>query len=245
MAGISWQEWLGYIASALVLVSLSMSSIARLRWFNLAGAICFAAYGVLIEAWPVALMNTAIAGVNVYYLIQLYTREDYFKTLMVSPHDAYLREFIDFHGDDVELCWRVHHSGARVVVVPAAAVSTAAACTMFGAVSGSTQATVVAIGGPLRPRMHKAGYNDSFILALIVAPIDGIPVAASGISSTLRDLARFGLLFTPTGRILSDPVVSDELLEQIQRGSQFVDHAARRDDRDRPHDAAHHAADVG
>jgi hypothetical protein len=29
---------------------------------------------------------------------------------------------IDFHGDDVELCWRVHHSGARVVVAPAARV---------------------------------------------------------------------------------------------------------------------------
>ena len=43
---------------------------------------------------------------------------------------------------------------------------------MFGAVSGSTQATVVAIGGPLRPRMQKAGYNDSFILALIVNSSD-------------------------------------------------------------------------
>ena len=52
------------------------------------------------------------------------------------------------------------------------AVSTAAACTMFGAVSGSTQATVVAVGGPLRPRMLKAGYNDSFILALIVNSSD-------------------------------------------------------------------------
>ncbi len=27
---------------------------------------------------------------------------------------------IDFYGDDVELCWRVHHSGARVVVAPSA-----------------------------------------------------------------------------------------------------------------------------
>ncbi|MGC9368759.1 MAG: TRAP transporter large permease [Paracoccaceae bacterium] len=52
------------------------------------------------------------------------------------------------------------------------AVSTAAACTMFGAVSGSTQATVVAIGSPLRPRMQKAGYSDSFILALIVNASD-------------------------------------------------------------------------
>ena len=43
---------------------------------------------------------------------------------------------------------------------------------MFGAVSGSTQATVMAIGSPLRPRMQKAGYNDSFILALIVNASD-------------------------------------------------------------------------
>lgn len=52
------------------------------------------------------------------------------------------------------------------------AVSTAGACAMFGAVSGSTQATVVAIGTPLRPRLQKGGYKDSFILALIVNSSD-------------------------------------------------------------------------
>lgn len=52
------------------------------------------------------------------------------------------------------------------------AVSTATACTLFGAVSGSTQATVVAVGGPLRPRMLKAGYKDSFVLALVVNSSD-------------------------------------------------------------------------
>jgi C4-dicarboxylate transporter, DctM subunit len=52
------------------------------------------------------------------------------------------------------------------------AVSTAGACTMFGAVSGSTQATVVAIGTPLRPRLKEGGYKDSFIIALIVNSSD-------------------------------------------------------------------------
>ncbi len=52
------------------------------------------------------------------------------------------------------------------------AVSTAGACTVFGAVSGSTQATVVAIGAPLRPRLQQGGYKDSFILALIVNSSD-------------------------------------------------------------------------
>lgn len=52
------------------------------------------------------------------------------------------------------------------------AISTSTACALFGAVSGSTQATVVAVGGPLRPRMLKAGYKDSFVLALIVNSSD-------------------------------------------------------------------------
>ncbi len=29
---------------------------------------------------------------------------------------------IDFYGEDTELCWRIHHSGARVIVVPSARV---------------------------------------------------------------------------------------------------------------------------
>lgn len=52
------------------------------------------------------------------------------------------------------------------------AVTAALSCTLFGAVSGSTQATVVAVGGPLRPRMLRAGYKDSFVLALIINASD-------------------------------------------------------------------------
>ncbi len=52
------------------------------------------------------------------------------------------------------------------------AVTSAVTCTLFGAVSGSTQATVVAIGGPLRPKMLKAGYDDSFVMALTINASD-------------------------------------------------------------------------
>lgn len=47
-------------------------------------------------------------------------------------------------------------------------IATSAACTLFGAVSGSTQATVVAIGGPMRPMLLNAGYSPSFSTALII-----------------------------------------------------------------------------
>lgn len=52
------------------------------------------------------------------------------------------------------------------------AISVTTACAMFGAVCGSTQATVVAIGGAMRPRMLKAGYNDSFSIGLIINAAD-------------------------------------------------------------------------
>ncbi len=52
------------------------------------------------------------------------------------------------------------------------AVTSAVTCTLFGAVSGSTQATVVAVGGPLRPKMLQAGYNDSFVMALTINASD-------------------------------------------------------------------------
>jgi tripartite ATP-independent transporter DctM subunit len=51
-------------------------------------------------------------------------------------------------------------------------VTAATSCALFGAVSGSTQATVVAVGSPLRPRMLEGGYKDSFVLALIVNASD-------------------------------------------------------------------------
>ena len=51
-------------------------------------------------------------------------------------------------------------------------ITSAVSCTLFGSVSGSTQATVVAIGGPLRPRLLAAGYPDTFAIALIINASD-------------------------------------------------------------------------
>ncbi len=48
-------------------------------------------------------------------------------------------------------------------------IATAWACTVFGAISGSSQATVVAMGQTLLPRLVSLGYSSSFSLALIIS----------------------------------------------------------------------------
>ena len=52
------------------------------------------------------------------------------------------------------------------------AVTTALSCAVFGALSGSTQATVVGVGSIMRPKMLQQGYKDSFAMALIINASD-------------------------------------------------------------------------
>lgn len=48
------------------------------------------------------------------------------------------------------------------------ATTTSITCALFGAISGSTQATVVAVGRPVREKMLSRGYSDSESMALIM-----------------------------------------------------------------------------
>ena len=51
-------------------------------------------------------------------------------------------------------------------------ITTCLSCTLFGSVSGSTQATVVSVGQIMRPKLLAAGYKDSFAMALIINASD-------------------------------------------------------------------------
>lgn len=69
-------EWLGYAASVLVGISLLMGDMRRLRVINLLGCLLFTVYGLMIEAFPVAVMNLFGAGVNIYHLLRLRGAKD-------------------------------------------------------------------------------------------------------------------------------------------------------------------------
>ena len=69
--GVSWVEWFGYAASVVVAISLTMSSIVKLRWLNLAGAAMFSTYGFIIGALPVGFLNLFIVVINVVHLVRM------------------------------------------------------------------------------------------------------------------------------------------------------------------------------
>jgi hypothetical protein len=71
-------EIIGYVASVLVAISLTMRSVLKLRVINLFGAAVFTLYGLLIGAYPVAVMNLFIVLIDLYYLREFIASNGYF-----------------------------------------------------------------------------------------------------------------------------------------------------------------------
>jgi len=65
-------EWIGYLASILITISMLMKEIFKLRFINLMGCILFVIYGLIIGAYPVAIANAIIVFINLYYLYKLF-----------------------------------------------------------------------------------------------------------------------------------------------------------------------------
>ncbi|WP_353778106.1 uroporphyrinogen decarboxylase [Winogradskyella sp. 3972H.M.0a.05] len=69
--GITITEWVGYLASAVLLVSFMMKEVNKLRIVNSLGALLFVVYGIMLQtSWPIIITNAAIIGINLYYLLK-------------------------------------------------------------------------------------------------------------------------------------------------------------------------------
>lgn len=95
-------EYLGYLASLIVLISLLMSSVKKLRWINLIGSLIFCVYGYFIKAYPVAVMNGGIVIINLVYLVQMYQKKDYFRITPLDEATHYFDYFMSYYKKDIE-----------------------------------------------------------------------------------------------------------------------------------------------
>jgi hypothetical protein len=74
MFEITPTEWIGYLASLILMISFLMKNIITLRTINSIGAILFIVYGfMLATSWPIIITNVFILGVNLIYLTKHFT----------------------------------------------------------------------------------------------------------------------------------------------------------------------------
>lgn len=66
---ITITDWIGYLASAVLIISFMMKQVRTLRKVNSLGAILFVIYGIMLDmSWPIIITNGFILGLNLYYL---------------------------------------------------------------------------------------------------------------------------------------------------------------------------------
>jgi hypothetical protein len=97
-------EIIGWIGSALVIVSLTQARVLRFRWLNLAGAVLAVVYNAALAIWPFFAMNLVIAVIDVYWLRRLLAARhdpDAYSVVEVGPTDAFLGHVIGVHLDDI------------------------------------------------------------------------------------------------------------------------------------------------
>jgi len=68
---VNWVDCVGYLASVLVAISITIKGGFYFRILNLAGAICFLIYGIIIKSLPVILINIYAAVINTIHAVRL------------------------------------------------------------------------------------------------------------------------------------------------------------------------------
>jgi hypothetical protein len=98
---MTWAEVLGYVASLLVIASLTQTRILWLRLLSLSGSVVFTVYGALIDAIPIVVTNVVLLTINLWHLWRILGGREEFSLLEIDPNSAYLRRFLEFHAEDI------------------------------------------------------------------------------------------------------------------------------------------------
>lgn len=94
-------EIFGYIGTALVLMSMMMTSVVKLRLVNTVGSCISMIYAFLSGAWPVVFLNLGLIIINVWQLIRLNRTKTIFECVQVNADDKSLEHFLAYHANDI------------------------------------------------------------------------------------------------------------------------------------------------
>jgi Bacterial inner membrane protein len=100
---LSIAPYFGYLASLMLIIALLVKNDIKFRWFNTAGNIAFIIYGIVLGTVPVLITNLILLGINLYYLIRIYNRQENFDLIEFTGEEKLINKFISYHQKDIQL----------------------------------------------------------------------------------------------------------------------------------------------
>ena len=102
---MNWVELIGYVASAFIVISLTMTSVVRLRLLSLTGGLIFVAYGALLGSIPLIVTNAAVTGVNIWFLRRELGPHRNLGAVPINWDAPFLQDFLLAHRDEIKKIW--------------------------------------------------------------------------------------------------------------------------------------------
>ncbi len=95
-------ELVGYTGSLLVIISMLMTSLTKLRVVNSIGCIVFATYALIIKSYPTAAMQACLLIINCIGLYNLSKNKKQYSITELKNGDSYINFFIESYKNDIE-----------------------------------------------------------------------------------------------------------------------------------------------
>lgn len=98
-------EVIGWIGTALVVISMLQTRITRLRLINLVGCVVTVVYAAALGLFPVLALNVVLALIQVWNLWKLWhTRHDpsVYRAVAVAPDSELVAHFVAQHAEDMQ-----------------------------------------------------------------------------------------------------------------------------------------------
>lgn len=87
-------EAFGYVGTALVIISMLMTSMVKLRIINMCGSVISTIYSVIVGAWPIVVMNSFIFAINMYQVCRALKSKNDLTSVLARKDDESVKHFI-------------------------------------------------------------------------------------------------------------------------------------------------------
>ena len=94
-------EAVGYFGSLLIIISMLMTSVVKLRIINSIGSAVFAGYALCIHSYPTAAMQFCLIIINCMGLYRLLRTKNVYSVVKLEPGEAFLSYFLHTYGEDI------------------------------------------------------------------------------------------------------------------------------------------------
>lgn len=95
-------ELIGYLGSLLVIVSMLMTSVVKLRIINTIGSVIFCAYALCIHSYPTAAMQVCLIIINIINLYKLNNTKKEYAAVETGATDGFLTHFLFTNSTDIK-----------------------------------------------------------------------------------------------------------------------------------------------